>query len=260
MTEYNCKLCGEKSIEEDVDLDEAGKGFWCNMCDGYTSFKSEDRNRYTLYLEDIKEGVKLPSGNKLLSKRISPLRYPGGKSLMIDFVAQEVEGLNVETFVEPFCGGASVGLALLQARRIKKLILNDLDKGVYSLYFSILNNHEELIDLINTTDITKQLFYEYKKEVLCDYANEESIIRRGFMFLVVNRCAFSGIPMSNCCSDLTQRYKPETLIQRIMLINKMGKDITVTSRDALEVIEENYWPCHTMNFIDPPYVNKGSAL
>ncbi len=48
---------------------------------------------------------------------ISPLRYPGGKRKLAPFIADLIAKSNVrpELFVEPFAGGASVSVSLLEA-------------------------------------------------------------------------------------------------------------------------------------------------
>lgn len=63
---------------------------------------------------------------------ITPLRYPGGKSKLIPFVEKLVEENSIKTFIEPFCGGGGVGLSLLLSDKIDRLVINDLDRGIYA--------------------------------------------------------------------------------------------------------------------------------
>ncbi len=40
----------------------------------------------------------------------SPLRYPGGKNKTYEYVKYLVENNDIDTYIEPFCGGAAVAL------------------------------------------------------------------------------------------------------------------------------------------------------
>ena len=44
----------------------------------------------------------------------SPLRYPGGKGRLIDFIKSVIEKNDLKggTYIEPFSGGAAIALAL----------------------------------------------------------------------------------------------------------------------------------------------------
>lgn len=56
----------------------------------------------------------------------SPLRYPGGKNKTYQYVKYLVENNNIDTYIEPFCGGAAVALKLLLNNNVKRIMLNDL--------------------------------------------------------------------------------------------------------------------------------------
>lgn len=75
-----------------------------------------------------------------LRKRVSPLRYPGGKSKLAEYLLMNSQPWQLSTFVEVFAGGASLGLSLLLSGRIKHLILNDEDPDVYAFWKTVLND------------------------------------------------------------------------------------------------------------------------
>ena len=43
-----------------------------------------------------------------------------------------------KTFVDVYCGGGSVGLSLLLSGVVEHLVMNDLDKGVYAFFHTVL--------------------------------------------------------------------------------------------------------------------------
>ena len=67
---------------------------------------------------------------------MTPLRYPGGKSQLSDFVAHTIEINNIKhpIYCEPFSGGAGVAMSLLLDNKVDSIILNDLDTAIYSIW------------------------------------------------------------------------------------------------------------------------------
>ena len=55
----------------------------------------------------------------------SPLRYPGGKSQLYDYVKRIIDynDLLGETYVEPFAGGAGLAMKLLLNNDVKRMIM-----------------------------------------------------------------------------------------------------------------------------------------
>jgi DNA adenine methylase len=134
-----CTWCGyESDDQDDFELEEKSRGFWCPECDKFTYFPGRESPQIiAVLLEQGSTGEQLPAVSETrCDRRISPLRYPGGKSRMVSFISRQIRQ-GKTTFIEPFCGGSSVGLALLEAGKIEHLILNDLDFGVYSLFHVI---------------------------------------------------------------------------------------------------------------------------
>ena len=118
-----CEYCGY--IGEKEDFEEGKYGFWCPMCDGVLYKEGKESFSQThVILEQSKLKNSTPVQKSKLKKRLSPLRYPGGKSKLIDQLLPYIQ--DKECFVEAFCGGSSLGLALLDAGKIHKLVLNDL--------------------------------------------------------------------------------------------------------------------------------------
>ena len=85
----------------------------------------------------------------------SILRYPGGKSQLATYVEHLLKINDIsKTYVEPFAGGAGVALYLLFHNDVDRIILNDYDPSIFSIWYSILNHKDEFIDLIDRTPVT----------------------------------------------------------------------------------------------------------
>ena len=88
----------------------------------------------------------------------NPLRYPGAKSKLYDYIYQLLVAENKMNcvFYEPFAGSASISLLLLENKAIKKAVLNELDPLLYNFWYSVFYHTDELINLIDDTDVTLQ--------------------------------------------------------------------------------------------------------
>ena len=95
----------------------------------------------------------------------SPLRYPGGKSRLSEFIKLIIENIGMTncTYIEPFAGGAGVALSLLVDNCVNDIVINDYDKAIYSFWRAIKTDSEELIEKIINTPVTMDEWYKQKE-------------------------------------------------------------------------------------------------
>lgn len=259
-----CRVCGAKfTSRDDIEEDAYGTGFWCPECDGYTPYADSNRSSdidlsvclETKAVKSHESESRKPKS--LLQERISPLRYPGGKGKML----KQLEPLfpdKVNTMVEPFAGGASTSLAMLFAGRADRIILNDLDPGVYAFWNAVLESTNELLEAVKGINGTREEFLK-AKEILSNPA-DHSGMELAAAFLVANQLAFSGITKAGIAGDYQRRWSYKKVAYRIQKIAAYKDHITVMNEDALQVIEEYYWDEKNFLFVDPPYVLQGKRL
>ena len=70
---------------------------------------------------------------------------------------------HIGTMVEPFAGGAAASLAMLFAGRADRIVLNDLDPGVYAFWTSVLEYTEELLNAVRNIQGTREEFLQAKR-------------------------------------------------------------------------------------------------
>src|ERR1700690_988003 len=94
----------------------------------------------------------------------SPLRYPGSKRRLAKYVREvlKLNNLRPSLYVEPFVGGASVGLQLLQYNLVDKVIFMDLDPWLASFWKTVFFDTDWLIQKINSTRVSLKLWKELK--------------------------------------------------------------------------------------------------
>lgn len=267
-TTLRCQWCGLEGPPDDFELDTVhNDGFWCPDCDGHTYFddRRNKQRRVLLILED-KDAPAPEAKRTKLRKRLSPFRYPGGKSKVIDFLAERFQAERLDTFVEAFAGGASVGLSLLDAGLTKRLVLCDTDPGVYAFWSQIVDDPSPILRRLETVTPNHAIFASAK--AVLDEPKYWPRYELAWSQLVVNRLAFSGISKANelggrngSDKQLLARWNPKALKERIERIHEMADAIEVSNANAYDLIEQSaYWDEHSTLFIDPPYVAQGKAL
>jgi len=200
----------------------------------------------------------------------SPLRYPGGKQKLANFITQTIIENNVQggTYIEPFAGGASVALHLLFMEHVNNIIINDLDKSIYSFWHSVLHETDELCRLISDTPITIE---EWKKQKTVQTNKEKTDnLTLGFSTFFLNRTNRSGIITGGAIGGKKQmgqwkidaRFNKDDLIKRIRKIALYTPRIQLYNKDAIEFIN-NIRPqlnSRTLIYFDPPYYTQGASL
>lgn len=200
----------------------------------------------------------------------SPLRYPGGKQRLSPFIEELIieNGIIGGHYVEPYAGGAGVGIELLLTKKVSNIHLNDSDFGIYSFWHSVIHKPEELCKMISSASMTIEE-WRNRKAILkkCDKRKKLEI---GFSVFFLNRCNRSGVLSAGVIGGLDQtgnykmdaRFSRNDLIRRIEAITRFKDNIFLTNFDA-EYYIQNYipnLPQDTLVYLDPPYYEKGSEL
>lgn len=199
----------------------------------------------------------------------SPLRYPGGKGKTYKYIRYLVQENNIRTYIEPFAGGSSVGLTLLINGDVDRIIINDIDFGIYALWYTIKNNSDALINLIENTEITMNEWYKQKEIQKEKDSSNSDLLKLAFSTLFLNRTNRSGIIKAGVIGGKKQngkykldcRFNKEKIIKRIQKISELSNNIEVYNLDAKDFIKEVIINTeNSFTFFDPPYYVKGPEL
>lgn len=204
-----------------------------------------------------------------MNKFVSPLRYPGGKLKVVDYVKRlfEVNDLMDGTYIEPYAGGASVALTLLFSEYASNIKINDIDRSIYAFWYSVLNETEAMCRLVADTPVNMDEWYAQRE--VQQHKQEAGLLELGFSTFFLNRTNRSGILSGGVIGGKEQtgnfkidaRYNKEDLIERIESIAEYADRIELTSIDAVELIKSIKKPTEkTFCYLDPPYYVKGRDL
>ena len=123
----------------------------------------------------------------------SPLRYPGGKRRLASAVTQLLDANNLKnvTYVEPFAGGAAIGLALLLEEYATTIHINDLSRPVYAFWHTVLHDSKELCRRIERAKLTVSEWRQQRK--VYEERETAQLDDLGFAAMYLNRTNRSGI-------------------------------------------------------------------
>jgi len=195
-------------------------------------------------------------------KHRSPFRYPGGKTWLVPRIRRWLLSLPQypNEFVEPFAGGAIVGLTVAAEQLAKHVTLVELDEQVASVWRAILGSEGEwLAETIISFDFTNKNV----ENALSHHPDTE----RGLAFQTIlkNRVNHGGILAPGAGriktgeknKGMRSRWYPETLNKRILGIVAIRDRLSFINGDGMQVLRENADRDDVVFFIDPPYTAAG---
>lgn len=200
----------------------------------------------------------------------TPLRYPGGKSVITPFIKEIINynSLKNVVYVEPYAGGAGAAINLLLNQSVESIVINDINKGIYSFWQSILHENDRFIELLNKIDISID---EWRKQKDIFMNSDSSCFELGFATFYLSRTNRSGILNAGPIGGNTKakqelanykigcRFKKENLINKLNNIVKYKDNIKVYNLDAMSFLK-NIDPINSLVYLDPPYYKQGKSL
>jgi DNA adenine methylase len=208
-------------------------------------------------------------------------RYPGGKSKLRKQIVSKLKEVavydNLE-YREPFFGGGSIGLLLLEEKLdLQKIWINDFDLGISALWTTLISRPDLLKMHVEKFQPSIEMFDEYKLELTSTPSpkliSDTDIANFGFKKLAIHQISYSGLgtksggPLggrdqkSNYKIDC--RWSPKYICKKIDILHQRFSRLAVrnsicTNLDFSELINDN--TNNAIIYLDPPYFVKGNDL
>lgn len=199
----------------------------------------------------------------------TPLRYPGGKGRLTQFIANTMDanGLTGGHYAEAYAGGAAIAVALLKLEYASHIHINDLNRSVYAFWHCVLHDTEALCRRIRRTRVSMA---EWRRQRAVQDLADVEMLDLAFSTFFLNRTNRSGIIRGGVIGGKQQsghwkldaRYNKDDLIGRIERISALRSRISLYQCDAAKFIVDVLptVPRRTFVYLDPPYYVKGKGL
>src|SRR5882672_7168154 len=203
-------------------------------------------------------------------QHFTPLRYPGGKGKLSEFVKSILEKNDLVDgeYCEPYAGGAAVALELLMHEYVTRIHINDISRPLYALWSSILTAPDKFSRKIRDATLSVRAWDRQKK--IFSHPDDHDDLELGFSAFYLNRTNRSGILRGGIIGGRAQtsewgidaRYNAKDLAARVEAIASMKDRITVYNQDAADFLTNvvSKLPQRTLVYLDPPYFLKGADL
>lgn len=205
---------------------------------------------------------------------VSPLRYPGGKNRLVPYVQELLSrnGLRPSLFVEPFAGGASVAIGVLQLDLADRIALADRDELLADFWATVFSEDARwLADQCLTVKVNLKTWRTMR--ALVPATRRE----RALKCLYLNRTSFSGIiepragPLGGYSQEITDiacRFPREELARRILALSQKRDRVAFvrtqsyarTFADVRGRTLASARPQDLFWYLDPPFFRKAEKL
>lgn len=193
----------------------------------------------------------------------SPFRYPGGKTWLVPRVRQWLRNKAVQELIEPFAGGAIVGLTAAFEGLAQQVTLVELDEDIAAVWQTILSD--------DSTWLSQQILsFCLTAETVQDAIGRSgrSTRDRALATILRNRVSRGGIlaPGAGVVKSgengkgLLSRWYPETLRRRINEIARFRGRVRFVQGDGIAIMADNAERDDVAFFVDPPYTVAGRRL
>lgn len=188
----------------------------------------------------------------------SPLRYPGGKSRLSEYLVSLFPNDFLE-YREPFVGGGSVFFSAKQKHPAIKFRINDLFQDLFIFWKMLQDCPEQVIENVKKLKSS----YPDGRKLYCFLTtpHEASEIEKAAEFFAINRITFSGTTLSGGYSDESFRKRfTDSSIERLRKSTEiLSKNVEITGNDFSFLTKLS--GDKVFLFLDPPYfIGKKSKL
>ena len=212
--------------------------------------------------------------NTKIKTKMTPIRYPGGKSNALKQLIPHLPSIFSE-YREPFFGGGSVGLYLMQINKDAKFWINDFFYPVYCFWkvlyeepanmmtFILNKRHVYLTDSnenVKRGIPSKNAENGRNLHTWCRERIKKSIIDKdefhtACYWYILNKTSFSGMSMIGSYAPLAwnQNFTINCINNLLKISDLMHsvKSLKITNLDYSELLKDERRD--TFYFLDPPY-------
>lgn len=204
----------------------------------------------------------------------SLVKWAGGKKRLAPTIEQlamtKVDFNEIDTYVEPFAGGASMFLYMVTKYHFKRQIISDFNPDLINVYRQVRDNPIDLVtrlqkiqqdyNCLSDSDemsAKKAFFYDIREQYNTELLSEDTqSLNHAVLFLFLNKADFNGLYRVNSKGLFNVpfgRRKKLNLYDHdnLMTIATLLKDTEILVGDYQNTAQ--YADKNTFFYLDPPY-------
>ena len=205
---------------------------------------------------------------------VTPLRYPGGKTWLLGYLKRFLEFHHfskLDLIIEPYAGSAAIAVGLLEENLAERAILCEKDELIVSFLESVKFEPDELIDFIQTVEVSLNTWNSLKRFLSVDACKRYSSLDLAKALIFYNRTNYSGIIIGGPIGGMNGhsrygidcRFNRGKIIQKIRQLCEISDRIEIVQGDGLQFMRSlstKPLPDHSLFYVDPPYYVAGRDL
>lgn len=205
----------------------------------------------------------------------SPIKIAGGKSKLTEKIVSKIpsnvlKSKDKYTYFEPFVGGGSVYLHLLESDTFSRYVINDRNKDLYALW-QYLRSSKDINPLIHALEehskshsdkyyYAARRIFNFNSLLKYQRTSEETIA----LFLYLNKTCFNGLIRYNSEGEFNSpvgKYVNPKInneqVLRLLNLKVSASDTEVQGSDFQALVESVYatkFRTKRFFYFDPPYI------
>lgn len=188
-----------------------------------------------------------------MSEQLRPiLKWAGGKRSLAERILKELPP-RIQTYYEPFVGGAAVFLALAEAKRFQRAVLSDKNRELVDLYTVVRDDLGKLLKKLEALQehTSEDDYYEIRSK------KPATKIERAARLIYLNKTGYNGLYRVNSKGGFNVpygRYKKPRIYDPVRLsgVSIALQDVELRVADFEEVCLEA--KKGDAVYLDPPYL------
>lgn len=178
------------------------------------------------------------------------IKWAGSKKLVIPKLVKIVDGLEFETYIEPFAGSAQFYFHL----NTQKSILSDTNKDLINTYKFIKSKPKILHSLIDKYGNITETDY-YKLRTIYNSCNEKEL--KSALFIILNKHCFNGLYRLNRKGEFNVPFgykvnRKLPSLQELSACSSKLKKTKLLLGDFENIVKSNLVG-RCLVYLDPPY-------
>ncbi len=178
------------------------------------------------------------------------LKWAGGKTQLLDRILPLLPE-SIDTYYEPFAGGAAVFFALAAEQRFKRAVLSDQNPDLLSVYRALQTDVAGVIDALQRMPHSEKDYYEIRSQ------RPRALVKRAARVIYLNKTGYNGLYRVNRSGQFNVpfgRYAKPTICDaaNLQAAARALKGVEILEAD-FEVVCEGARAGDAVYF-DPPYL------